>query len=210
MKKVLFILMAFLCVSNAWGIKTIEYVLKMDTAYVDDGTGTAIDKDRMSFNDGRIDITFSNGYNKMDFVIENKTGKTISLDWDGAVWVNFNGYTDGVIHSGNSYLNKGISRAPSNIISGTKLSDLVAPKSKLDNQGSLWSIFAGMFEYNMWEPYKVQAKRFMRKHASEHIGKKFTIMLPITIDGEVKEYRFTFVLDEIRYKKMSTKNMTGE
>ncbi len=210
MKKVLFILMAFLCVSNTWGSDILHYRIILDEASVNDSAQGTYDKASMTFADKSVGFGFLNEGNRLKMILMNTTDKTISVDWDGIVWVNFNGYADGVVHIGNSYMNKGMKRAPSQIIAGAKLSDILAPKSNLSSSGSLSSLFNGMFNFNGMRSYNKQRVEYIKRGADGCVGKKFTVMIPVTIDGEVKEYKFTFMIDEVTFKKLSTKQFIGE
>lgn len=141
-----------------------------------------IDEDslnRYSFEDENIKIAIFGGESRFVFSLSNKTANTIKIIWDDAVFVQTNGVTSKVIHSGIKYSERENNQTPSIIIRGATLEDFALPTSLVRNDGLSWveeSMFPSEVSYTV---------------------KQIRLMLPIQIEDVVNEYVFIF---NVKYK----------
>lgn len=141
-----------------------------------------IDEDslnRYAFEDENIKISILGGESRFVFSLSNKTANTIKIIWDDAVFVQTNGVTSKVIHSGIKYSERENNQTPSIIIRGATLEDFALPTSLVRNDGLTWveeSMFPSEVSYTV---------------------KQIRLMLPIQIEDVVNEYVFIF---NVEYK----------
>ena len=171
-------------------VSTLSKVEKPSNPSVKYGNTTTIEDDgitKFSYKDNYIDITIFGNSEIFSFNLKNVSQYTQKLLWDDAAFVDINGNTSKIIHSGIKYSQKEAPQTPSTIIKGASLNDIACPTSNVfysDNvlysdDGTGWRIRSMYPNEISKATYKVQ------------------LMLPIQIKDVSNEYIFEF---EIKYQ----------
>jgi hypothetical protein len=152
---------------------------------------------KFSYKDNVIDILIFGVRDGFDFVLQNISGSTIKIIWDEAVFVNFDGSTEKVMHKGTKYAERNESQPPTTIIKNAKWEDSVTPTHLVYyNEGSKY-IKAG------WDTHKI----YPYENALD--PGQLMLMLPIQIKDVVNEYIFVFDVKYV-YNHPERLNITVE
>lgn len=124
------------------------------------------------YADDDIGIGWVTSPQQLSFVLHNTTKQTMRVIWDNAVLVDTDEKNHRVIHSGVRMIDADKLQPPSTILAGTKLEDLVYPADMLEFKSGEWH----------------------REPMFEHldVGDKIRVLLPLEVDGQVREYIFAF------------------
>jgi hypothetical protein len=82
---------------------------------------------KYSYEDGLIKIIWLPLRTQFSFTLTNKSEHSMKIVWDEAVYVNENGSSQKVFHSGVKYTDRSNSQPPTTIVKGAKIDDLVMP-----------------------------------------------------------------------------------
>lgn len=152
---------------------------------------------KFSYKDNVIDILIFGVRDGFSFVLQNISGNTIKIIWDEAVFVNFDGSTEKVMHKGTKYAERNESQPPTTIIKNAKWEDSVTPTHLVYyNEGSKY-IKAG------WDTHKI----YPYENALD--PGQLMLMLPIQIKDVVNEYIFVFDVKYV-YNHPERLNITVE
>jgi len=140
---------------------------------------TEKDITKYSYEDNYIDILIFAGSSQFNFVLKNVSDNTLKVVWNEAVFVDVDGSTSKVMHSGIKYSQREGDQPASTIIKGAKLEDLAAPTDKV--------------YYN--ETLKEWTSKSLYSNADTKLeGQTIKLMLPIQVKDVVNEYIFEFTL----------------
>lgn len=165
-------------------ISTLSKVEKPSNPTVKYGNTTTIkdnDITKYSYNDNFINIIIFGNSKNFSFVLKNVSQSTLKLIWDDAVFVDINGSTSKVIHSGIKYSQREAPQTPSTIIKGASLDDIACPTSNIHYS-------------DYWKEWRVES---MYPNDISQRTFKVRLMLPIQIKDVTNEYVFEF---EIKYQ----------
>jgi len=146
----------------------------------------------MSYIDDIIAVDWSYTYkSKLNFKLKNNTQSTIRVIWDDAAYVNVSGSTDRVMHAGVKYINRNESQPPTSIPSGSFIDDVIIPTSVV-----AFTPYVGWTEGNMFgvsgDP------REAKKQLENTYGKTAKVLLPIEVDGIIRDYEFSFIVTSLK------------
>ncbi len=140
---------------------------------------TEKDITKYSYEDNYIDILIFAGSSQFNFVLKNVSDNTLKVVWNEAVFVDVDGSTSKVMHSGIKYSQREGDQPASTIIKGAKLEDLAAPTDKV--------------YYS--ETIKEWTSESLYSNADTKLeGQTIKLMLPIQVKDVVNEYIFEFTL----------------
>lgn len=165
-------------------VSTLSKVEKPSNPSVKYGKTTTV-KDmgvtKYSYEDNFINIIIFGNSEKFSFTLKNVSQSTQKLIWDEAVFVNTNGSTSKVMHSGIKYSQREAPQTPSTIIKGATLDDIACPTDNVYYSDNLkqWNIHSMYPQTISNKTYTVQ------------------LMLPIQIKDVVNEYIFIF---DVKYR----------
>lgn len=145
------------------------------------GTTTTItDKNitKYSYVDNIIDITICADLTQFNFVIKNISDKTIKIIWNEAVFVDVDGSSSKIMHSGTKYSQRESDQPASTIIRGAKLEDIAVPTNKVYYSDGT----------KKWECH------FLYSSATKDEDNIIRLMLPIQVKDVINEYIFEFEL----------------
>ena len=131
---------------------------------------------KYSYVDDMIDILIFTTQTDFNFVLKNISSSTQKVIWNEAVYVDYNGNTSKIMHSGIKYSQKDGDQPATTIIKGSKIEDIACPICNVSYSNVLkkW-VTSSMFPS---EP-------------GQNVG-PIRLMLPIQIKDVVNEYIFEF------------------
>ena len=145
------------------------------------------------YEDNYIEIVWYVSGKQFNFDLKNKSGHTLKINWDDISYVNCDGKTGRIMHSGVKYTDRNNSQPSSTVPKGASLSDILLPT---DNVYFVSGQYGGWREkYLIPCVYNDAATR--EAEASKYVGKKMTIMIPIMIENVQNDYTFVFNIDEL-------------
>ena len=145
------------------------------------------------YEDDYIDIVWFVGSKQFNFVLKNKSGHTLKINWDDISFVDINGRVGRVMHSGVKYTDRNNSQPATTIPKGASISDLLLPT---DNVYYVSGQYGGWRERYLI-PCVYQTPDEFNKEASPYVGKSMTIMMPVIIENVQNDYTFTFNIDKL-------------
>lgn len=184
--------------SYSVGLKTVESPANAkqqfgETKVVNFQDGTT---NKYRYEDDYINIVWYVSSKQFNFDLTNKSGHTLKINWDDISYVDYNGKTGRVMHSGVKYTERNNSQPASSVPKGASLSDILLPT---DN---VYYISPTRYSSGGWQEkflipcvYKDEATK--NAQASAYVGKTMTIMMPIMIENVQNDYTFTFSIDEL-------------
>lgn len=145
--------------------------------------------DQWFYQDSLAAFTWIVGREQLNFILENNTQHTMRLIWDEAAFIEPTGSSGRVMHEGVKYIDRNNSQPPSVIPRNGQLTDLVLPTRNV-RQGYK----SGWVTDDLILPtYKASGNS---EDALANVGKQFSVLLPIDIQGTTNEYIFTFEVNE--------------
>lgn len=144
-------------------------------------TTSVTEKDitKYSYEDNFIDILIFAGSTQFNFMLKNVSDNTLKVVWNEAVFVDVDGSTSKVMHTGIKYSQREGDQPASTIIKGAKLEDLAAPTDKVYYSDVL----------KEWTSKSLYANADQKAE-----GQTIKLMLPIQVKDVVNEYIFEFTL----------------
>lgn len=142
---------------------------------------------RYTYEDDYIRIGWLVSREQFDFRLHNKTSHTIRIIWDEASFVDLNGSSHRVIHSGIKFVDKNKPQPATVIPAGSYVDDLLVPEDNI----YLPNIYQG-WQTKSLVPSFSNEKEVLLRDAQSFIGKKLKIVLPVQIEDTTNDYQFTF------------------
>ena len=142
------------------------------------------------YSDEMVDIAWYSSGKGIGFELKNKTEHSIKIIWDEAAFVDHEGQSERILHSGVKYADSGNPQPPSVVVRGGSISQVVYPADKIHYAGSTLG-----WQHDPLFPTKSATKKGIQKDANEYIGVRVQILLPLKIEDVVNEYLFTFEVE---------------
>ncbi len=169
-------------------------------------------KYKFFFEDDLLRILWIADSRNISFSAVNKTDHSIKVPWDEAAFVDHDGATHRVMHSGVKYNDREKPQAPSIIVRRGSIEDIVFPTDFVRwVEGTRYT--AGRWlEESLLPDYEYQSKYTKGTYASYedfsrtmqgYVGKTYQVLLPLQIEDVVNDYIFTFRVDGV-IKKQDT------
>ena len=137
----------------------------------------------LAFEDRSISIQFSISKKQVRFVLQNKGNNPIKIDWDQVSYVDVSGKSHKVIHSGVRYIERDRPQVPTIVPPTANVEDIVFPSDYVYYSKSIGWCKTPFF------PEGPDAKIYK--------GRAFSIFMSLEIDGVVKNYLFTFEIEDV-------------
>lgn len=167
------------------------------------------DKIEIVSSDGRVqdkDIAFipTMGKEYFKITISNETPNSIKVVWDSGAFIDEQGVSHRIIHTGVKNIDKEKAQVPSVIPSSTQIVDVVAPSDYIRLGNNDW-IYEPLIKKQGLNSYKTreEAERF-----NEQLN-PVKLMIPIERDGKVQEYTLTFTpysTEAIETRELNVRN----
>ncbi|MDY2832260.1 MAG: hypothetical protein SOU49_05905 [Sodaliphilus pleomorphus] len=153
------------------------------------------------YEDDYIDIVWYVSSTQFNFDLKNKSNHTIKINWDDISYVDCEGKTGRVMHSGVKYNERNNSQPASTIPKGASLSDILLPT---DN------VYFTSGKYGGWNerlliPSIYQNQEAFAKEASSYVGKTMKILMPIMIENVQNDYTFEFTINSLLNPELGVK-----
>ena len=141
-------------------------------------TTTVEDKNitKYSYVDNVIDILIFGGSSQFNFILKNVSQNSIKVVWNEAVFVDFDGTTSKIMHTGTKYSQREGDQPATPIIKGAKIEDLAAPNCNVR--------YSDILKEWVTDP--------MYPKAPALSPGQLRLMLPIQIKDVINEYVFVF------------------
>ncbi|MBI9037927.1 MAG: membrane lipoprotein lipid attachment site-containing protein [Bacteroidales bacterium] len=148
-------------------------------------------KTKYSYEDELIKIVWLPLSTQFAFTLENKSDNSIKIIWDEAVYVDENGSSGRVMHSGVKYVDRSNPQPPTVVVKKAKVDDMVVPT---DN------IYYISGQYGGWQtkplfPNRATTQEELNVLTQKYVGKTVKILLPLQIQETVNEYIFSFKVE---------------
>jgi hypothetical protein len=172
---------------------------------------------KYSFEDEMVKILWLPTVSDINFILENKTNHSINIIWDEAAFVDEEGQSHRVMHSGVKYADKDKPQPPSVIVKQTTLTDLVFPADNVHfeegwQKKSLFFPVDNIYVEGGWRkepifPTKIIGKdkndgfQHIQTEVKKHIGKSYQVLLPLQIEDVINEYIFSFQVDDVKISR---------
>lgn len=157
------------------------------------------------FEDELVKIIWNAAANNLSAVMVNKTSSSIKVIWDDAAYIDENGMSHRIIHSGINFNEKDKPQLSTIIAPNDKIKDVIIPTNLVhyeegfygenDFQAGKW-IEKPFFKYCQTGGKKDSAIRLLKSN----VGKTFKILLPLKTEKTVSDYVFTFSVKGYSYK----------
>lgn len=157
---------------------------------------------KFTYEDDMITSIFIVGDKQIAFEMTNKTDHTIKINWDEAAYIDVNGSTSKVIHSGIRYMDKAAPQAPSVIIKGAKLNDIIAPTDYIYYS-------EGWKSKNLLVNFGYDAEA-LKSASQTNVGKSIRVLIPIVIEDVQNDYLLTFNISNAEIKTTKGVVLTWE
>ena len=115
----------------------------------------------------------------------------MKIIWDEAAYIDQNGSTQKVMHSGVKYTDRNSSQPPSVIIRGAQIEDVVIPN---DNVYYISGQYGGWRIRPLFQSFAANQAE-LNTVSSQYVGKEIRVLLPIEIKGVTNDYIFNFKVD---------------
>lgn len=160
------------------------------------------EKNRYVYEDKLLKIFLLPTVREIDFSIKNKTDHSIKIIWDEAAYIDENNSSHRVMHSGIKFVSRNQPQAPSVVVAGGTLEDMVYPTD--------YAYFVSG-RYGGWKqnPLLPTEKAFTEtvaeftRRVEDLWGKRIGVLLPLQIEGVTNEYTFIFKITNAWVEKPS-------
>ena len=159
---------------------TLTEVEKPSNPSIRYGKTTTVKEDgitKFSYVDNYIDILLFASDDKFFLVLKNISDNSIKIVWNEAVFVDVDGSTSKIMHSGIKYSQKNEEQPASTVIKGAKVDDIIAPTDRVYYDELI----------KMWTHKSLYENADKTKE-----GQILRLMLPIQVKEVINEYVFKF------------------
>ena len=143
------------------------------------------ESESLTYDDDTLNVVFGVSRNGVNFTLRNKTESPIKIDWNQWSYVDVEGKSHKVFHRGVKYKDKETLLPPSTVPPTAALEDLIVPTDHVE-----WSNVEGGFRTLELLPDNATASTF--------IGKTVSVFMPIEVNGNVKNYMFSFKVKDVQ------------
>lgn len=139
------------------------------------------------YEDDYINISWYVGLKQFYFTLKNKSDYSLKIPWDDIVYVDVDGDTKRVMHSGVKYTDRNASQPASIVPKNASISDVLLPTDNISyNSGIGWT------EGYLFPQYSKQEDA----SNSRVLGKNIRVTFPIIIQDVQNEYTFEFSIND--------------
>lgn len=137
------------------------------------------------YKDRFLKMMFSITKKQFGFILHNGTKNPIKIDWNQVSYVDVLGKSHKVTHSGVKYVDRAKPQPPTVLPPTARLEDIVFP---IDYTYFSSGKYGGWTEIPLF-PEAPKAKIFK--------GKSFSVFMPLEINGVIKNYLFSFKIEDV-------------
>ncbi len=160
------------------------------------------------YKDDNISVEFDFGKTELDFVVKNLTSNPIKIIWDEVSFIQY-GEGKRIMHKGVKYTERSNPQVPTIIPMGTSYSDMIVP---IDNVSFDNGYYVNEFAHkdaswetrSLWIPNDFN-KVSVREHLMQLKGWKYSLLMPMEINGVKKNYTFEFEITDVKQSEPTSK-----
>ncbi len=145
------------------------------------------------FEDEMVKILWVPTPDAIHFSLVNKTTHSIKIVWDEAAYVDVNGSSHRVMHSGVKFVDMNSPQPPTIVVRNGSIEDLVFPT---DNVYYSSGAYGGWTQVPLF-PTSGYTVEELRTKAEPYKNRKFQVLLPLQIEDIVNEYIFIFGINDV-------------
>jgi hypothetical protein len=188
-------------------LQSVERPADAKERYGEQVITTMQEKDTLkySFEDEMVKIIWLPTASSVNFILENKTNHSIKITWDEAAFVDAEGQSHRVIHSGVKYADVSNPQPPSVIIRNSIITDSIIPADNVYYSASGGWNEKPIFPIKNITGYNPDAVQSLEQATKSYVGKTYEVLLPLQIENTVNEYLFTFQVNDVKVQKVSSK-----
>ena len=190
MKKLLLLLCIVVSMSSCYTTSTIS-TATYSMSLLDKDNNKIDTSGILVYSDSLIDARFDFEEKELGFGITNKTNKTIKIIWDETLFI-VDGNSSKVMHEGIKFANRNEYMPPSVIPTSNTLADVIIPTNNVYYKEGYYSQYGSTPP--SWEKEPLLPSTLSK-------DSKIQVYMPMIINGETKEYNFTFNTED---KKTTT------
>lgn len=153
---------------------------------------------KYSFEDEMVKVVWVPTSSQFLFVLTNKTSHSIKIIWDEAAYVDENGMSKRVMHSGVKYIDRSNPQPPTVVTRNSTISDLIFPT---DNVYWVSGSYGGWVERPLFPNQSMTSAAELSMQAQGLISKKVQVLLPLQIEDVINEYVFIFKINDVIIKQ---------
>lgn len=142
------------------------------------------------YKDNIIDLIIYTDDYSFKICLENVSDASIKIIWDDAVFVNYDGNIEKVMHKGVKYVDRNESQKPTTIIRHTKWDDVIIPTNLIYYSTKKYEFLATPLSDSGWYASSIYPSRTVGI-MNPNIG-QMQLMIPIQIKDVINEYILTF------------------
>lgn len=165
------------------------------------------------FEDEMVKIVWIPTSSEIDFLLTNKTDHSIKIIWDEAAYVDENGVSHRVLHSGTKLVDRNNPQAPTVVVRKGSATDMIYPADYVSFASRSW-IYRPLLPnhtddwiYNLNAGYTGEnLPNKLLKDANSIVGKTIQVLLPLQIEDVVNEYIFTLKVNSVEVKVKETRD----
>lgn len=128
------------------------------------------------------------------FEITNLGKQPIEIIWDKCAYIDPDGITHAVIHSGVKYISKDQPQTPTIVIPNAKIQDVLVPKDYIYFAGRTWIVYP-LFPTSDFQG--LMAPERLKRHPSTYKGKEFKVLLTIKQGDQEFPLIYTFQITNV-------------
>ena len=176
------------------GLREVERPAEAKERYGEQLVST-IDEDgttKYSFEDALVKVVWIPTVSQFLFVLTNKTDHSMRIVWDEAAFVDENGLSQRVTHSGVRYIDRNSHQPPTVVVREGTVADSIIPSDNIYYQSGR---YGGWRERPLFPVSTMSADEL-----NERVGNTVQILLPLQIQDIINEYLFVFVVQDVIVK----------
>jgi hypothetical protein len=152
---------------------------------------------KYSYADSLIRIIWLPMTKQFSFNLTNNSKNSIKIIWDEAVYVDIDGSSHRVMHTGVKYIDRDQSQPPTIVVKGANVDDIVIPT---DNVYYVSGQYGGWFVRPLFKNTANTAEE-LEALKTKYVGGVVKVLLPLKIEETTNEYLFTFKIEDFLTKK---------
>lgn len=168
-----------------------------------------------SYSDSIIYTTWYMTRDGFEFTLNNKTNHPMTLDWNGVSYIDENGFSSRVIHNDMRYINRNDFQQPSIIPPHASIMDIIIPTNNILYSHYHYQNYSDNLNYGHrrgWViadlfPYYTKNVDERNIWLNKYLGTDISIYIPISVNGESYNYKFTFTINEITIQQKRPKGV---
>lgn len=153
------------------------------------------------FEDNLVKVLWVVDNRNIALSLENKTKNSIRIPWDEGVFVDMEGSSHRIIHSGINYSDRNQPQAPSIIARQTTLEEIIIPIGYIEKP------FFPDFDYHTKNsPGVYSTFKDFETIVDSKVGKSIQVLIPLQIEDITNDYIFTFEVISVSTSQKTEKN----